>query len=39
MPDFLERFGQLQSDGSYAFSNVREGLIVGMLSIGTLLGK
>lgn len=38
MPDFLERFGELQSDGSYAFSTVRSGLIVGLLSIGTLVG-
>ncbi|KAL5049070.1 hypothetical protein BDW71DRAFT_195553 [Aspergillus fruticulosus] len=38
MSDFLERYGQLQSDGSYAFSNVRSGLIVSLLSIGTLIG-
>ncbi|KAH8194708.1 hypothetical protein TruAng_011120 [Truncatella angustata] len=38
MPDFLRRFGELQADGSYGFSNVRSGLIVGLLSIGTLLG-
>lgn len=38
MPDFLERFGELQPDGSYAFSNVRSGLVVGLLSIGTLIG-
>lgn len=38
MPDFLKRFGELQSDGSYAFSTVRSGLIVGLLSIGTLVG-
>lgn len=38
MDDFRQRFGQLHPDGSYAFSNAREGLIVGMLSIGTLLG-
>lgn len=37
MEDFLQRFGQYR-DGAYSFSNVREGLIVGMLSIGTLLG-
>lgn len=33
MPDFIARFG---SNG--AFSNVREGLIVGLLSIGSLIG-
>ena len=38
MPDFLERFGQRHSDGTYYFSNVRSGLIVAMLSIGTLMG-
>jgi len=38
MPDFLQRFGQWHSDGTYYFSNVRSGLIVGMLSIGTLIG-
>ncbi|KIV89186.1 hypothetical protein, variant 1 [Exophiala mesophila] len=38
MPDFLERFGQRHSDGTYYFSNVRAGLIVALLSIGTLIG-
>lgn len=38
MPNFLERFGQRHSDGTYYFSNVRSGLIVGLLSIGTLMG-
>lgn len=38
MPDFLRRFGEIQPDGTYAFSNVRSGLIVGLLSIGTLVG-
>ncbi|KIX06485.1 uncharacterized protein Z518_04461 [Rhinocladiella mackenziei CBS 650.93] len=38
MPDFLERFGQHHSDGTAYFSNVRSGLIVAMLSIGTLIG-
>lgn len=39
MPDFLQRFGELQPDGvTYAFSNVRSGLIVALLSIGTLIG-
>jgi SP family sugar:H+ symporter-like MFS transporter len=33
-----ERFGQRHSDGTYYFSNVRSGLIVAMLSIGTLIG-
>lgn len=38
MPDFLDRFGQTQSDGTKGFSTVRSGLIVALLSIGTLLG-
>jgi len=38
MPDFLRRFGERKSDGTYYFSDVRSGLIVGMLSIGTLIG-
>lgn len=38
MPNFQQRFGQRHSDGTYYFSNVRSGLIVGLLSIGTLLG-
>ncbi|ROV96108.1 hypothetical protein VSDG_05014 [Cytospora chrysosperma] len=38
MPDFLQRFGELQADGTYAFTTVRSGLIVGLLSIGTLVG-
>ncbi|KAI0396570.1 general substrate transporter [Xylariaceae sp. FL0594] len=37
MPDFLRRFGELGPDGYY-FSPVRSGLIVGLLSIGTLIG-
>lgn len=32
MPDFLERFGQQHSDGTFYFSNVRSGLIVAMVS-------
>ncbi|KAK6372948.1 hexose transporter hxt5 [Lithohypha guttulata] len=38
LPDFLERFGQPGPDGEAQFSNVRSGLIVAMLSIGTLIG-
>lgn len=38
MPDFLERFGQQRDNGEYYFSNVRSGLIVALLSIGTLFG-
>ncbi|KAL1844639.1 hypothetical protein VTK73DRAFT_2125 [Phialemonium thermophilum] len=37
MPDFLHRFGQPGDDG-YQFSKVRSGLIVSLLSIGTLIG-
>ncbi|KAH7022142.1 hypothetical protein EDB80DRAFT_694094 [Ilyonectria destructans] len=38
MPDFLDRFAQTNSQGEHAFSTVRSGLIVGLLSIGTLIG-
>ncbi|TEA12657.1 Hexose transporter 2 [Colletotrichum sidae] len=39
MPDFLDRFGERSSpDAAPHFSNVRSGLIVGLLSIGTLIG-
>lgn len=31
MKDFLQRFGQKSADGSYAFSDVRSGLIVGLV--------
>ena len=38
MENFLEHFGQKQADGSYAFSNVRSGLIVGLVSYTTVAG-
>ncbi|KAI0450921.1 hexose transporter [Xylaria acuta] len=42
MPDFQRRFGEASDDGmggiKYSFSPVRSGLIVGLLSIGTLVG-
>jgi MFS family permease len=38
MTDFVRRFGQRHADGTYYFSNVRSGLIVALLSIGTLFG-
>lgn len=38
MPDFLERFGERDANGTPYFSNVRSGLIVALLSIGTLFG-
>ncbi|OJJ51905.1 hypothetical protein ASPSYDRAFT_96064 [Aspergillus sydowii CBS 593.65] len=38
MDDFKRRFGQLQPDGTYTFNDVRSGLIVPLLSTGTLLG-
>lgn len=33
MPDFLQRYGELGPDGDYHFSNVRSGLIVGLVWI------
>jgi len=38
MQDFLDRFAQTNSAGEKEFSVVREGLVVGLLSIGTLFG-
>ncbi|TWU70834.1 hexose transporter hxt1 [Metarhizium rileyi] len=39
MPDFLQRFGMTNPDnGDKYFSAVRSGLIVSLLSIGTLIG-
>ncbi|KAI1177989.1 general substrate transporter [Nemania sp. FL0916] len=38
MPDFMRRFGEASDDGTYSFSAVRSGLIVALLSIGTLIG-
>lgn len=37
MGNYLERYGQLEK-GSYTLSTTRAGLIVGLLSIGTLVG-
>lgn len=33
MKNFLQRYGQLGSDGDYHFSNVRSGLIVALVSV------
>ncbi|KAL7791416.1 general substrate transporter [Trichoderma ceciliae] len=38
MEDYASRFGSLQSDGSYTFSAARQGTIVGLLCIGSLIG-
>lgn len=38
MQVFLERFGETNADGKLYFSNVRSGLIVALLSIGTAIG-
>ncbi|KAB8236918.1 sugar porter family MFS transporter [Aspergillus alliaceus] len=38
MENFLKRYGEQKSDGTYFFSNVRSGLIVALLSVGTLIG-
>jgi SP family sugar:H+ symporter-like MFS transporter len=39
MSDYAERFGELQSDGSYTFSAARQGCIVGLLCVGCLIGS
>ncbi|CAG8146528.1 unnamed protein product [Penicillium salamii] len=38
MSNYLQRYGELDSSGDYKFSTVRSGLIVGLLSIGTMIG-
>ena len=38
LKDFLRRFAQFRGNDVYEFSNAREGLIVGLLSIGCLFG-
>jgi SP family sugar:H+ symporter-like MFS transporter len=38
MEDFMKRFAEDRGLGVYAWSQTREGLIVGMLSIGALIG-
>ncbi|PKY01434.1 monosaccharide transporter [Aspergillus campestris IBT 28561] len=38
MADFKQRFAERLPNGEYHFSNVRNGLIVGLLSIGTMIG-
>ena len=35
MKNFLQRFGQDQGNGTYKFSNIRSGLIVGLVRIAT----
>ncbi|KAK2606293.1 hexose transporter hxt5 [Conoideocrella luteorostrata] len=39
MKDFGQRFGELQPDGSYIFSAARQGTIVGLVSVGALIGS
>ncbi|EQL03720.1 hexose transporter-like protein [Ophiocordyceps sinensis CO18] len=38
MDDYARRFGELQANGQYTFSAARQGTIVGLLSIGALVG-
>ncbi|KAJ5757278.1 uncharacterized protein N7511_007460 [Penicillium nucicola] len=38
MSNYLARYGELGADGTYSFSATRSGLIVGLLSIGTMIG-
>lgn len=39
MSNYQKRYGQLNAQGEYTFSDVRSGLLVGLLSIGTLIGS
>lgn len=38
MDDYARRFGEEQADGTFTFSAVRQGTIVGMLSAGCFIG-
>ncbi len=38
MADYSQRFGQRNADGNYEFSAARQGTIVGLVSIGALIG-
>lgn len=38
MTDFTQRFGQLNDDGEYYFSDVRTGLIVSIFNVGCAIG-
>jgi len=38
MPDFLQKFADVRTTNPPKFSNLRTGLIVAILSIGTLVG-
>jgi len=37
MDNFLHRYGEQHADGTYYFSNVRSGLIVGLVSVSFLI--
>jgi SP family sugar:H+ symporter-like MFS transporter len=39
MPNFLQRYGQLQPDGKYTFSHVRSGLIVALVSTVSVINS
>ncbi|KAI1492211.1 general substrate transporter [Biscogniauxia mediterranea] len=38
MRNYAERFGQLNSDGTYSFDAARQGTIVGLMPVGCLVG-
>mmetsp|Transcript_4184 Transcript_4184/g.4102 ORF Transcript_4184/g.4102 Transcript_4184/m.4102 type:complete len:555 (-) Transcript_4184:8565-10229(-) len=38
MSDYLQRFGEVDSDGEYYLSNVRTGLIVAIFNVGCAVG-
>ncbi|KAN0100175.1 General substrate transporter [Tylopilus felleus] len=39
MPDFIRRFGQVSSDGTYYLSSSRQSIITSLLSAGTFVGS
>ncbi|KAF8203957.1 sugar transporter [Pholiota molesta] len=38
MPDFIRRFGEIDSDGNYFLSSSRQSIITSLLSAGTFVG-
>ncbi|EMG51083.1 High-affinity hexose transporter HXT6 [Candida maltosa Xu316] len=38
MTDFQRRFGGVRADGTYYFSNVRTGLMIGLFNVGCAIG-
>ena len=39
MPDFIERFGEQQADGTYVLDANRQSIITSLLGAGTFVGS